>query len=136
MRARWRFLFGSSLATLIGTSWVWREVGVAAAVWRNGYCLGMIAAAAVALGALATRTRQRWPALVVLVAATPMALAMVASAGTMPMFIRMVGAPAVLMIAGAAATLIGAAYAGLVPPCLTLPELVPRARARAAHPRC
>jgi len=129
MRARWRLLFWISLGALIGLAWVAQTFHAPLWGFVNVPFLGMVAAAAVAFYAMVTATAEKWPALVVLVCAVPMALDLFRALSAWAYFIGTVGIPAALFLAGSSGTIGVAVYILVVPPAKPPPE-EPIARAQ------
>lgn len=101
MKLRWTVLFYSTLAALIGMSWIAHTLDISLFSLMTASLLGMLAACVVAFFAMVKNIPEKWPAAIVLVCASPMALDVLKWIGNLAVFVRYVG-PSILLVAGGA----------------------------------
>lgn len=104
MKVRWTILFYSTLAALIGVSWLAHNFHISLISLVSASILGMLVGCGVAFYAMVKNVPEKWPAAIVLVCASPMALDTLQWIDDMPLLFRLVGFSIVLMGLGAVAT--------------------------------
>jgi hypothetical protein len=130
MKLRWTILFYSTLAALAGVSWIAHSLDIGLRSLMTASLVGMIAACGVAFFAMIRAVPDKWPAAIVLVCASPMALDVVQWIDDLGVMFRFLGPSIVLMTAGAVATAV-ASVAILVAKPPAPPRQPPVAPARA-----
>ncbi|HSD87973.1 MAG TPA: hypothetical protein VLB44_10685 [Kofleriaceae bacterium] len=129
MKRRWSVLFWSSLASLIGLSWLASSFGIGLSTLISGALVGMVIATALAFIAMVKDLDRKWPAAVALICAGPMAIEVLKAVPDVAMIIRFLGAPFALIMLGTIATVASAvAILTMAPP--KPPEPPPVAPAR------
>jgi len=104
MKRRWSILFYCALASLIGVSWVARSLGISLVSFVSLSLVGMIAATITAFLALVRDIRDKWPAAIVLVCASPMILDSLQWVRDLPTMVSYFGPSIAVMLLGAIAT--------------------------------
>jgi hypothetical protein len=127
---RWKFLASSSLASVVGISWLLLREGAPASAWASIEMIGMALCAGIGLFAFGRRYPKKWPAAVALVGAAPMAQNVLLN---FPLSMELVihfGAAYLMFIAGSVAAVVAAVLilASRPPPPPADHEVVARAR--------
>ena len=104
MKLRWTLLFYSTLAALIGVSWIAHNLTINLFSMMTVSVIGMLAGCGVAFYAMTKNVPEKWPAAIVLVCASPMALDVFQWIGDVAVLIRFMGLPILVMALGAIAT--------------------------------
>jgi hypothetical protein len=126
MRTRWRWLFCSSLAALLGFAWLVDHFELSH--WLHLPVLGLVASAGIAFVCMVTNSHKRWPAALALLCAAPMGESLLSSLSRLPRFLVFLGAPGMLTVVGVLGTLASAGYLLAVPPPPSPDEPIPSAR--------
>ena len=101
MKLRWTLLFYSTLAALIGMSWIAHTLDISLLSLMTMSLLGMLLGCVTAFLAMIRNIQDKAPAAVVLICAGPMALDVLKWIGDLAVFVRYVG-PSILLVAGGA----------------------------------
>lgn len=129
MKLRWTILFYSTLAALIGMSWIAHSLNISLLSLITMSLLGMLLGCGVAFFAMIRDVHDKWPAAIILICAGPMALDVLKWIGDLAVFVRYVG-PSILLVAGGAVGTAVASVSILVLKPPTPPRQPPVAPAR------
>lgn len=123
MKRRWAILFWTSLSSLIGMSWLTASIGQA--IWEtlNIALVGMIGASIVAFFAMRHGIQAKWPAMVAILGAAPMAFQMLRIGSLVVDLVEYFGPSVILLFAGTLATAAVALWILLTP--LVRPPMPP-----------
>lgn len=128
VQRRWRWLFGFALVCLTGVAWLARTFQSSVFDWFNVDVLGMIGCAVIGLAGAITRSRKRWPAVIAVVCAAPLAASTLRMLGFFPRLVTELGPAVVLMFVGSLVTAGWALYLAVTPPPPERSEPIPPAR--------
>ncbi|HET7503248.1 MAG TPA: hypothetical protein VFK02_19645 [Kofleriaceae bacterium] len=129
MRTRWRNLFcflvlaplGSVATSLSYHGWRWKD-------WFNAPIIGLLCATGIALAALLTDTRKRWPAGIAIVCLAPIVQSLYYLIRVMDSTFVRYELREVLFFTGVAGALITAIHILVAPPLAVPDDRLPRAR--------
>lgn len=128
MQRRWRWLFACSLVCLAGVAWLARSFATSVLDWLNLDLLGMIMCAVIGFGGAVTHSHRRWPAILALLCAMPMAVSTLGALRLLAAIVDEFGIAVIPMFGGALATTACALYLVVAPPPRPPSDPIPTAR--------